>query len=839
MKYSTRISLLVLLAVRMHVLVVASVVTLALLGRMPDSVGGWESYPPAAYTVCAGSRGPCRRRTGASARGSGWRRSWHYIGLTWPLPLWRGIVLGVVWLASGQDFPLWLVGLPGVVWISRVLAMGLPWLGRCPEWVGWLRAAGWVERWTMRLALGWAVGAAWLRPGDGPFVDNRPDLGLVRGWGVGFCLVCRAPSVAVSHDQAEHCYRAEIKGEFSLAVADDDPFRLRLLVLFLRLLEWSGERRGSRRTRDGRTPFVRQQELGRALGIVQPDLSRWEKRWTSGDWRGLLSQSAGELLTRELQQKIIGTWARMPTWGVEAVHRFLVDQGVHVTESQVRQAAQESGWQVVRGVIARQWEQQAGEFRLREGFLVGELLRQIEFLLGKLEAGERLSAEERLDLAAWRQGVAGAGLVAPPPPPAKRLPWLMRVEQVVFGQWEAVTDGGVRCIYCGSQQVVRKSRRPRSKQYLDAQGQLQTVPVYRYYCRNPRCGKGSFTDLPPGLVPYSRQRTEVHLLALQAYGWSYSSYRRAGAGLGVAGQTAYRWVSAWGHTLLPVAELFGVVRSSGVVGVDEKYVLVPKNDKPAGKMRRWMYVYFAVDAYSYDLLHIALFPNNNEESAQAFLLALRAKGYHPRVVVTDLRQDYGPVLARVFPKAEHHECIFHALLNVQQYIKEVYGRHYAETHPEAQALKQQIYAIFDAKTKRTAQKRYGEVLALREQYVQAVPQSAVLFDFLERHWPKLVNAIESDLIPTTNNTVELVIRRFDQHYQNFCGFDHLQSTALFLGVFEKLYRFTPFSQDAQPAIRGKSPLQLAGYDISQLPMASLCSGSTIIWPTQVCHVPNS
>ena len=57
-----------------------------------------------------------------------------------------------------------------------------------------------------------------------------------------------------------------------------------------------------------------------------------------------------------------------------------------------------------------------------------------------------------------------------------------------------------------------------------------------------------------------------------------------------------------------------------------------------------------------------------------------------------------------------------------------------------------------------------------------------------------MNGIESDLIPATNNTVELVIRRFDQHYQNFCGFESIESTQLFLGVFEKLYRFIPFSQ---------------------------------------------
>jgi transposase-like protein len=111
------------------------------------------------------------------------------------------------------------------------------------------------------------------------------------------------------------------------------------------------------------------------------------------------------------------------------------------------------------------------------------------------------------------------------------------------------------------------------------------------------------------------------------YAWGQSNYRRTAAGLGVATMTAYRWVSAWGAELLPVAMLFGVVKCSGAVGVDEKYVLVPKtcgersrtNDKPAGDRRRWMYVYFAVDVYTYDLLHIAIYPHNDQASAHAFL----------------------------------------------------------------------------------------------------------------------------------------------------------------------------------------------------------------------------
>ena len=282
-----------------------------------------------------------------------------------------------------------------------------------------------------------------------------------------------------------------------------------------------------------------------------------------------------------------------------------------------------------------------------------------------------------------------------------------------------------------------------------------------------------------------------------------------------------------------------MVKSSGVVGVDEKFVLVPKNNKPTGDKRRWMYVYLAVDLWTYDLLHIAIYPHNNDDSATAFLLALRAKGYHPKVIVTDLRQDYGSVIAHVFPDAIHHECIFHALQNVQKYIKDVYGPAYAENYPHAEVLKKQIYAIFDTSSSSQAQQRYQQVLALKESYLAITPGALVIFDFLDRHWPKLANAIGSDLIPATNNVTELVIRRFDQHYQNFCGFESIESAHIYLGVFEKLYRFTPFSLDAQPRIRGKSPLQLAGYDTSQLPITAICSGLSIDWPTEEpCLVPN-
>jgi hypothetical protein len=56
---------------------------------------------------------------------------------------------------------------------------------------------------------------------------------------------------------------------------------------------------------------------------------------------------------------------------------------------------------------------------------------------------------------------------------------------------------------------------------------------------------------------------------------------------------------------------------------------------------------------------------------------------------------------------------------------------------------------------------------------------------------------------------------------------------LYLGVFEKLYRFTPFSDDARLNIRGQSPLQLAGYDLRRTPMLWLCNGYSLDWPLTV------
>lgn len=812
-----------------HGLVLLSVLTLAILGRVPDSQIGWLTCPPSPPTILSVHRVRPRRRVYVSGqdRLHGVVRC---VTRTWPQPVVRTLLLTTLWSLSGRQGPVVLLGWPWLMWMWHVLAAACPELCCQPLW----RRGGWLLWQGQRLILVGYLGWALYEMRE-ETVSHRTSSELVLGLG---CQVCgrEGPWVETVR-QEDGGYQAALCGHFVVRVAGDDPFRARLLMLFLRLLDAPGYS-GTRPTRDGRRPFVRQQQLAKWFHLPQPDISRVEGYWVYGTWPELLSRCTPEILTPELVQRVSTVCATFPQWSQERVYRYLHSQGVRLSQRQVRQAMEQSGWSTLRRELKRRYHWTQETFHMGEEWLVQELLRQVQLLQECLEKGQQAPEEEQIALADVQAVLREVGIE--PTPPLKAVPWLLRVEQVLFSNGQAVEKDTIRCPTCNSTHIVRKSRKGRMKKYHDAQGNLQQVAVYRYYCRNAACARGSFTHLPPGLVPYSRHRLEVHLLAMQAYAWSYSTYRRVGQALQVSETTIYRWVRAWGHDLLPVAAIFGLVRSSGVVGVDEKYVLVPKNDKPKGKRRRWMYVYLAVDVYTYDLLHIAIYPHNTKDSAQSFLLALRTKGYQPRVVVTDLRRDYGPVIAVVFSQTRHHECLFHAEQEVSRYLRKTLGRDYAERHPAAEEVRAAMVRMFQVRTKRTAQKRYRTLLDQQDEYIQCEPSLQWVFSFLEQHWPYLVNAVECQLIPATNNAVEMVIRRFDQHYQNFCGFESIETAQVYLGVFEKVYRFTPFSRDARPEIRGKSPLQLAGYDLSGMPMTWLCRGYSLEWPMEleIADVPN-
>jgi transposase-like protein len=659
-------------------------------------------------------------------------------------------------------------------------------------------------------------------------------------WAIGGCV--QAADGAWAHGEVEEdgTWRLEMEGHIIIRWKPRDEFEQRVLLMLFRQI----------RTPEStpKRPFLRQEWLAMWFKTHQELISRWQRYVREGGLEKLQGEHEGWVLTPKVRQAILETWVPNFWLSAKEVRERLLAAG-HIASvedisiERIHEAARESGFAEVRCLLRQVLVFSANGPQWRDNVLVNRLFELNEGLISALQAGEGLPPQLQLEAEALKEAVG-----APITPLKKTLPFAYRLQQVLFGQWEEIDGHAVRCPHCGSGLVSRKENTPRSKKYRDPETrEWRQVEGYRYYCLNPSCSCVTFTDYPQQVRLYAEWTVDTMLWGVMVYMHLRTTYRRAADVVGVSSVTLWRWTMVVGEHTLPLAQLFGVVRSSGVVGVDEKWVLVPKNDKPKGKRKRWMYVYLAVDVYTYDLLHIDIYPYNGKNEARAFLQALKAKGYQPQVIITDMNQDYDEPIAMVFPDATHHECVFHALQWAQRRIKEVYGSDYAHTHPQAVDLKEKIYRIFKAKSKKTVRKRYQEVMALQEEYIARTPEAKCLFEFLKRHYPKLVNAVENPLVPLTNNAVELVIRRFDQHYQNMCGFDSIETARKYLRVFELAYRFTPFAKDNRPVkgreldIRGKCPLELAGYDISKMPLARILRGQLLGWPSGTLPelVPNA
>jgi hypothetical protein len=74
-------------------------------------------------------------------------------------------------------------------------------------------------------------------------------------------------------------------------------------------------------------------------------------------------------------------------------------------------------------------------------------------------------------------------------------------------------------------------------------------------------------------------------------------------------------------------------------------------------------------------------------------------------------------------------------------------------------LQAQAQAGVEKRRDFAARRAYAELMAQRDQLVQAEPRLEPIFDSLARHYPSLVNAYDNALIPLTNNAKVLDAKR--------------------------------------------------------------------------------
>jgi transposase-like protein len=304
--------------------------------------------------------------------------------------------------------------------------------------------------------------------------------------------------------------------------------------------------------------------------------------------------------------------------------------------------------------------------------------------------------------------------------------------------------------------------------------------------------------------------------AIKYYIYFGSSYGRVAQFLSVSKSSVFYWVQSF-SLFLQVTYLFPP-QCSGTVGFDAKWVKITKNHSKGERKKgtQWGFVYIALDCHTLDLLHSQIFPHEDYNCTKLFLLQLKNKGFYPKAIITDMHVAYPKAIKEVFPKALHAICIFHLLQAAQRNIKEVFGKGYMK-NKEVVALKKEIYKLFDAKDKRTVIKRMDSFMAKRNHFVSLNPKAGKIFDSIERHFSQALLSIGNPTIPHTNNAVERVNRKFNQHYKNMAGFESMRTARAYLTLFAFFYRITPFYEAKDKRIRGMAPIQIAGVDTENIP----------------------
>ena len=306
---------------------------------------------------------------------------------------------------------------------------------------------------------------------------------------------------------------------------------------------------------------------------------------------------------------------------------------------------------------------------------------------------------------------------------------------------------------------------------------------------------------PSKLAQLWEGATGAILLAVILY-YHGVSLEVIGRFFGVHKTTVMRWLSPLAHVTWQGAVQQSKRFFSGTVAVDEKWL------KVAGV---WWYLFVAVDHVSGFPFHVALLPSNATPYCELFLLQLKARGYHPKVIITDGWDAYVKAIARVFPNAQHLLCRFHALRAALRRLR--------TQVPSGRACRrwaEKLIGLFRTSSKRTVRRR----LATLQAEAQNRPAQAVVTRLLAK-LPQLLPAVGSTWRPTTSNAAERFLGAFERFSRAKGPFQNLASAQKHVALFMLGYVFETFSAEAAVERQGRCPRQLAGDEVGAIPLFHL------------------
>jgi len=369
---------------------------------------------------------------------------------------------------------------------------------------------------------------------------------------------------------------------------------------------------------------------------------------------------------------------------------------------------------------------------------------------------------------------------------------------IVYGHWQAQGQGqrAVVCPDCHSDHVAYIFKRDR--QFRDQQGVKHRGDLARIYrCNNPYCQTKYFTDLPPGLELWARYVTKAKRKGLKLMFHVRGSLRRSTdylnsePGITISWSCLFNWIRKAGAECPLFEDIFPLSWSKRLI-VDEKYIKL---------YNKWIYLYVAVDEQTGEPLHLQVMPHKGADSVHLLLLQLKALGYYPDTIVTDLCPDYPAIVTKVFPNAYHHQCVFHA----ERAAKKLVDKYLSDQQHNAykQQLKKQIRTLFKQRKATNLKKVYKKLMGSQSDYPT---DSSPIFDMLQSYYPILLKCITDHNIPKTSNAVENLIKEFDLNYRTTMGYSSIEAIREFAKAYLIYLRLCPRSEGNS---KGFSPAQLA------------------------------
>ena len=566
------------------------------------------------------------------------------------------------------------------------------------------------------------------------------------------------------------------------------------------------------RTEEGGKYFT-QQEVGKIIGVSRQMINR---RWQVYRKEGLVSLLSGEWekskITPQLLNRLAEIVVENPFLVLHEIKELLQEEGVceEISDSSLHSALRQMDGRKLIRLMREKASKSVPEAFMESGYMIERLFGIIDELFTKVPK-ESIDHSFKQGLGYLKLYFRKATLHRTGPTEKdryKRRKKLKRDKRRKVGflkQLLAGIKGVQECPDCHSCQI--KFIFKRKRWYKDEKGEKIQSYSRVYQCLNPECSTEYFTKPPEGVELYARVHRNVKKMTFRWIFHLRSSLIRVRDelkehGIEVNLTTVLRWLKKAGEECVDTLSLFMQEDWEQPLCIDEKWVKVRS---------KWCYVFTAVGIIVTDLLAVELFSHKNKQAMRIFLYMLKALGFRPKSITTDLLMGYEEVVKEVFPDCIYHQCVIHAGRDAKRIVRTALPNEGDEEWKVR--LTKRIRILFKSKKIKQIKKRYFKIMGFREQAPESV---SGVFDMLQKYFPKLCQSVLRKDIPKTTNPVERAIGEFEERYHSTKGFTSFYYAQFFIKAYQIYYRLRKISFGR---FSGKSRLELKGNPLGKLSFA--------------------